>query len=816
MSQGYGYRSEQRLRKENQDTMGVFEFNGFTLLVVCDGMGGHVGGAQASALAVRTMHDELSSSTAADIPSHLERAVEAANRAIYEEARRNYKLMGMGTTVVAAAIVGDVAHIAHVGDSRCYMVRNGTAESLTRDHTMVNLFVDAELLSPEDAATHPEAHVLSRSLGVERQVDVDISDPITLHDTDRLLLCSDGVHGVVGQSALASIDWGNPQRGCDVALEAVAIAEGDDNATLAVFGLDISGSSSPPTDAPDPEAIADAVRATSGGLDVQPISGSNAPAGIDYDDVAPIEEMETAAAPELPAPVVAKVDPRRARVESNIKAVVALLCLGVIGGSMFTHFRNTGEPVAANNGTQQPVAAKDEPVAAPDRKTPTIPAATTEPDPPEPVATEPEPVEPTTDPVADDPVQDPVVDNGSDAVDPTDAVAMVDPDPVEDPVEPEVIGEVGEAASTPPTLNSMAALCVNCSWSYGLPPVDIYLDHAGGGLAGVFYAPEVPALPKRLPHSAMTFTNPAPRGPEQAAAVRAARDKDCRGTTDIVASAIGRSPDFATLYRTAWLCFNDAYQSKLRDESASPEAFYAELSNFQGDWEPPTLAPGQQPTAVALRYDAPALGGIEYRLQLFERDSRDAGFQAVILDLLGEGVVTDQLGLDLILEATAAAAFSRLDDPDRQAAEVWARRVYVATSAMEGPIGDLVRSERSDIATIVDTLIFEATGGDEGQAALQGEPLPPGVPAIVMEAYAKALGRDVPDVAPPPAPVSQPIAVASSPKTPSRGTTKRPRPRPRPATVATTEPAAQVDPDKPLMIKVYKRKPEVEIRGPND
>ena len=117
---------------------------------------------------------------------------------IYEAARKNHRLMGMGTTVVAAVITTDTCYLGHVGDSRAYLVRKGVVTQLTRDHTMVNLFVDAELLSPEDAATHPEAHVLSRSLGVERQVDVELSDPIALDGGDVVFLCSDGVHGVVG------------------------------------------------------------------------------------------------------------------------------------------------------------------------------------------------------------------------------------------------------------------------------------------------------------------------------------------------------------------------------------------------------------------------------------------------------------------------------------------------------------------------------------------------------------------------------------------------------------------------------------------
>ena len=176
--------------------MSVFLGRGYWHAIVCDGMGGHVGGAQASALAVRAVHEYLSS-TSEDLPTAIEKAIQHANQSIYDAARKDHRLMGMGTTIVLAALTETHCHIAHVGDSRVYLVRKGQVEAITRDHTMVNLFVDAELLTPEDAATHPEAHVLSRSLGVERHVDVEVGAPVALQADDAYFLCSDGVHGIV-------------------------------------------------------------------------------------------------------------------------------------------------------------------------------------------------------------------------------------------------------------------------------------------------------------------------------------------------------------------------------------------------------------------------------------------------------------------------------------------------------------------------------------------------------------------------------------------------------------------------------------------
>lgn len=291
MDHSWGYGSEQRLRNDNQDSYGVFEFPDFTLAIVCDGMGGHVGGAQAAALAIRTIHDSLRQADVSDVPKALREAIQAANLAIYEAARRNHRLTGMGTTVVLAALTDEVAWFGHVGDSRAYLVRGGTVRQMTRDHTMVNLFVDAELLTPEDAATHPEAHVLSRSLGVERQVDVEISDPVPLEPEDVVFLCSDGVHGVITDWEIANVDWGAPHEGVRHVLDIVISREGDDNATAVAVLCATSFEDVPPTSLPELKRFDDGhAESNSSSVTVVPLE----------DDVVPQELLEEL--PEAPAP----------------------------------------------------------------------------------------------------------------------------------------------------------------------------------------------------------------------------------------------------------------------------------------------------------------------------------------------------------------------------------------------------------------------------------------------------------------------------------------------------------------------------------
>src|SRR5688572_15496297 len=219
-------------------------------------MGGHVGGAHASTLAVRTIHDTMREMMGRPVEQALEEAIQRTNVVIHEASRKNHRLNGMGTTVVAAVITRDTAWLAHVGDSRAYLVRRGQVQQLTRDHTMVNLFVDAELLSPEDAASHPEAHVLSRSLGVERQVEVEVQEPIALEYADCFVLCSDGVHGVLTDWEYSRVDWSDPQDGVNEMLRMVGVREGDDNATVVgVIVGEFEGPGHPPTPPPVLESV---------------------------------------------------------------------------------------------------------------------------------------------------------------------------------------------------------------------------------------------------------------------------------------------------------------------------------------------------------------------------------------------------------------------------------------------------------------------------------------------------------------------------------------------------------------------------------
>jgi len=153
------------------------------LAAVADGMGGHIGGEVASRLAM-----EAAVAAGGDAVAR----VLAANAAVVETARDRPRLTGMGTTLTLAVFTGDLVEIGHIGDSRAYRYREGKLEQLTRDHSLVAEMVASGELRPEEAATHPFRSVITRALGLESAVSVDLVQSDLLPG-DRFLLCSDGL-----------------------------------------------------------------------------------------------------------------------------------------------------------------------------------------------------------------------------------------------------------------------------------------------------------------------------------------------------------------------------------------------------------------------------------------------------------------------------------------------------------------------------------------------------------------------------------------------------------------------------------------------
>ena len=192
-----------RKRERNQDNVShyiptdesVLEQKG-ALFVVCDGMGGHAAGEVASEMGVAALQEMYYSTSGDDIISSLAQAVDAANQSIYAHARENPELTGMGTTCVALVVSGGRAYFVNIGDSRGYIVRDGELRQVTRDHSWVAEQVRVGLLTEEQARTHSHRNVITRSLGTQPTVTADLFVE-SLRDGDRVLLCSDGLHGYV-------------------------------------------------------------------------------------------------------------------------------------------------------------------------------------------------------------------------------------------------------------------------------------------------------------------------------------------------------------------------------------------------------------------------------------------------------------------------------------------------------------------------------------------------------------------------------------------------------------------------------------------
>jgi serine/threonine protein phosphatase PrpC len=231
-----------RVRGHNEDYLGQFLPHNAThahthgwLFAVADGVGGHDKGEVASRLAIETLLAGFKDSVASEPhPSLLQRLIQNANLQVYETGRAaSPGGVSMATTIVACALRYDRAAIAHVGDSRCYLVRRGQATILTRDHTVVNDQVRLGILSAKEAAESDRRHLLSRSLGNDLFVGVETSDHQIFTD-DVLLLCSDGLHGSLEPSDIANIV--TPRSTLDQAAAAlVALAnerDGNDNISV--------------------------------------------------------------------------------------------------------------------------------------------------------------------------------------------------------------------------------------------------------------------------------------------------------------------------------------------------------------------------------------------------------------------------------------------------------------------------------------------------------------------------------------------------------------------------------------------------------
>ena len=248
---GAGLTDIGRVRKINQDAFSINDDH--QLWVLADGMGGHAGGEVAAQIAVETIPEyfdtqfEVQPSNEIQVNSLetiLRQGIELANERIREQAHQNSTLKGMGTTVVAVAMLPTLnpsqAVIAHAGDSRVYLLRNSQLSLWTKDHTLMEERLELNLITPDQVRTHPLRHVLTRALGIDPQA-LPTVQTYTLEATDILILCSDGLTKMLTDPEIQTLllkDAPNLDRMCQRLVETANRLGGEDNTTVVIIGSD--------------------------------------------------------------------------------------------------------------------------------------------------------------------------------------------------------------------------------------------------------------------------------------------------------------------------------------------------------------------------------------------------------------------------------------------------------------------------------------------------------------------------------------------------------------------------------------------------
>jgi PPM family protein phosphatase len=235
---GWGLSDIGQIREANEDHC-LLDLE-LGLLLVCDGMGGHVGGATASRTAAAAFRDALRVRADAGglrgrgARQVVGQAASAASIAVYDKAEADPGLSGMGTTLTGLIVHEGVAHVAHVGDSRAYLMRNGRLRQITEDHSLVQEQVRAGLLSENEARHSRLRNVITRSVGFNREVEVDLlSFPTRPGDT--FVLCSDGLTGPVDDNTLSDIvDTAFLGKAVHVLVDLANAMGGEDNITVVI------------------------------------------------------------------------------------------------------------------------------------------------------------------------------------------------------------------------------------------------------------------------------------------------------------------------------------------------------------------------------------------------------------------------------------------------------------------------------------------------------------------------------------------------------------------------------------------------------
>jgi len=293
------------------------------LFAVADGMGGAQAGEIASRLAAAALRRPVQSDVG-EGKEHVVSLIQEANRRVYEAAAEDESVSGMGTTMTAAVAEDDAVWIGHVGDSRAYLVREGRLEQLTEDHSLVAELVRSGKLSPEEAEAHPQRSVITRALGTESDVDVDVFS-VQPQPGDLFMLCSDGLTSMLGDEAILHIlerERDVVQRAAKRLVDAANDEGGEDNITVVLFEI---------VEQPESEEVG--------------ASGDDATTLTELDAVPTLEHVEAPARDGRPSPPA-----RRRRSRRVVVAVAVLVLIAAAAGFAVWGFSRSYFVGADNDG----------------------------------------------------------------------------------------------------------------------------------------------------------------------------------------------------------------------------------------------------------------------------------------------------------------------------------------------------------------------------------------------------------------------------------------------------------------------------------
>jgi protein phosphatase len=318
-----------RVREGNED--GYLVDDSIGLVAVADGMGGHVGGEIASATALEALR------AAVRTGRPLREAVHDANDAVIAKSMSDTSLTGMGTTLTAGTLAaGNTMILAHVGDSRAYLLRDGVLRRITTDHSHVQELVDDGQLTDDEAAVHPMRNIVTRSVGLNADVDVDVY-PLELQADDRIVLCSDGLTDMIHEDAIAAELRREPDPvvAAHKLVDSANAAGGVDNITVVVVAVT----------ADERDGLA-SMAVVSGAGAVTAVAGGGEVAAESVAEARVVDEPDVDAQPsrrERRAERRAAAEPgrRSRRVKTTLWVIAVLAVIGVAIGAIAYYARNT-------------------------------------------------------------------------------------------------------------------------------------------------------------------------------------------------------------------------------------------------------------------------------------------------------------------------------------------------------------------------------------------------------------------------------------------------------------------------------------------